>query len=110
MCLFILQKHWPTVQFDPAMTEADEQWSATHRESVDALQRRVSTFVQLLSQRPETNIVCVSHGVFIEVCLNMFTDVLDRGNQRVYNCDMFAGECVSKNGQFLRFQNFRQIK
>ena len=92
------------------MAEADEQWSATHRESVNELQARCKKFVELLPQRPETNIVCVSHGVFIEVCLNMFTNVLDKGNQRVYNCDMFAGECVSLNGKFIRFQNFRQVK
>ena len=92
------------------MTDEDEQWSETKRESMNELVERVKQFVNMLVGRPETNICCVSHGVFIEVCLNLYTNVLDREkNQRVYNCDMFAGEVVSSNGKFLRFQNFSQI-
>jgi broad specificity phosphatase PhoE len=93
------------------MTERDEAWSATHRESMDELGARVTNFLQTLAQRSETNILVVSHGVFIEVCLNRFCPAaLGHGSRRVYNCDMFAGECVSIQGRFLRLQHFRQIR
>jgi broad specificity phosphatase PhoE len=93
------------------MTERDEAWSATHRESMDELAARVTNFLQSLAQRSENNILVVSHGVFIEVCLNRFCPAaLGYGSRRVYNCDMFAGECVSFQGRFLRLQHFRQIR
>jgi hypothetical protein len=67
--------------------------------------------MQELVQRPETNIVVVSHGVWIEVCLNMLCPgALEHGRRRVYNCDMFSGECVSANGQFLGLEKFELIQ
>lgn len=93
------------------MTEDDQAWSPRIRETIDQLQNRVAEFLSnCLVQRPETNIVIVSHGVWIEACFHRFCpEALDHGKRRVYNCDIFAGDCVSKNGKFVRLQNMQQI-
>jgi broad specificity phosphatase PhoE len=68
-------------------------------------------FMQHLVQRPETNIVVVSHGVWIEVCLTMLCpSALEYGQRRVYNCDMFSGECISEDGRFLGLEKFELIQ
>lgn len=105
----LLQKHWPLIQFDPSMTDSDEQWKENSRETLDDVIARVDEFLQWLAKRQETNIVVVSHGVWIECCFRTyFPDVLADG-RRVYNCDCFAGDLVSSQGEFLRLNNFRNI-
>ena len=112
-----LAKHWRNVNFD-TLTESDELWKMDKRETMLELQERVQHFFQnCLVQRSETNIVVVSHGVWIEVCLNLLCpSALEFGNRRVYNCDMFAGECISTISpstgeiQFERLQNFHLIR
>jgi broad specificity phosphatase PhoE len=106
---FILQKHWPMVEFQPEMTENDEKWSASERESWGDIRGRVSIFLSRLVQRGEENIVVVSHGVWIETCLRTHRpDAL--GMRRVHNCDAFACQCISSNdGKFVRLQNVQLI-
>jgi broad specificity phosphatase PhoE len=93
------------------MREEDEEWSPTDRETMNHMARRIGSFFHWLVQCPQSNIVVVSHGVWIEVCFHMCCpEALDNGNRRVYNCNMFSSECVSVNGKFVRLQNVRQIK
>jgi broad specificity phosphatase PhoE len=104
------KKHWPTLEMDPSMMETDEAWKIDARENMSQLGQRVLMFLQLLVQRTEDNIVVVSHGVFIEACLQQHApQALDYGKQRVYNCDMFAMDCVSRDGKFVRIDNTHKI-
>jgi broad specificity phosphatase PhoE len=90
------------------MTQCDERWTSTHRESLDEIYTRVTRFMANLVQRAEENIVVVSHGVFIESCFQLLSpDFLDE--KRVYNLDAFACQCVSKDGKFVRLQNIQKI-
>lgn len=99
------------LEFDSSMTESDEAWSPTSRETLSVLEERITTFLSALVQRPETNIVVVTHGVWIEACLNQHCpEALDHGRQRVYNCDIFIGDCVSEEGKFTGLQNMRLLK
>mmetsp|Transcript_40595 Transcript_40595/g.112799 ORF Transcript_40595/g.112799 Transcript_40595/m.112799 type:complete len:107 (-) Transcript_40595:19-339(-) len=105
-----MQKHWPNLKFDDKMPEHDDAWSPNHRETIHDIQCRISIFLQTLSQRQESNIVVVSHGVWIERCfLTYCPEALDHGNKRVHNCNVFVGECVSRDGRFLRLQNVNLI-
>jgi broad specificity phosphatase PhoE len=99
------------LEFDPSMTETDEAWKATSRETINQIRDRIATFLQTLVERPETNVVIVSHGVWIETCFQVFCpEALDYGQKRVNNCNIFAGECVSnKKGEFVRLQNVHQL-
>ena len=95
---------------DIAITEFDEAWREDMRETVSELRLRISHFFRLLVCRPESNIVVVTHGVWLEECFRSYCpQVLDHGRRRVYNCDMFAVDCVSQNREFVRFDNPRQI-
>ena len=106
----ILQRHWPALAFDPNMTEADTAWRPDARESIQDVQQRIAAFWEFLVQRPEDNIVVVSHGVWIEACIHRYCpEALDHGRQRVYNCDMFAIECNSKDGRFVGVSNARKL-
>jgi broad specificity phosphatase PhoE len=92
------------------MTENDDAWSADRRETIRDIQNRISIFLETLSRREERNIVVVSHGVWIERCLLVhFPEALDHGEKRVHNCNVFVGECISRDGKFLRLQNVNQI-
>lgn len=104
-----LQQQFPMVRFDPAMTEKDERWSETSRETLDQVVARVQDFFRWVVQRPENNVFVVSHGVWIECCLNAFFPLMLQGGARVYNCDCFEAEIVSKNGAFVRMQNVGKI-
>jgi len=93
------------------MTETDEEWSPTSRETVSQLLARIDKFLHILAQRPENNIVVVTHGVWIEACLNAYCpDALDYGRRRVYNCEAFVGDCQSdENAKFIGLQNIRLL-
>lgn len=106
-----LQKHWPMVEFDGHMKEDDEAWSPTKRETIHELRDRVLLFLQQLSTLPQSNILVVSHGVWIETCFRCFCpEALDHGRKRVYNCDLFAGKCSSRNGSFLRLHSVQHLQ
>jgi len=95
---------------DPEMEESDNAWRPDSRENMSELTHRISLFLQMLVQHPEGNIVVFTHGVFIEVCIHQYCpQALDNGRKRVYNCDMFAMDCVSRDGTFLRLDNAHQI-
>ena len=106
----VLERHWPAVLFnDEDMTEHDVQWSPTSRETWDDIRIRLDRFLAWLVLLPQNNIVVVSHGVSIEFLLRTYLPEL-LGDQRVYNTDAFACQCVSNSqGLFVRFQNGRQI-
>uniref|UniRef100_A0A7S2LD04 Phosphoglycerate mutase-like protein n=1 Tax=Leptocylindrus danicus TaxID=163516 RepID=A0A7S2LD04_9STRA len=93
-----LQAKWKNVVFDDNMSEHDELWHPSQRETWEELNARVVSFFDWLSQRPEQNIVIVSHGVWIECCLYAYSPETLTGGQRVYNCNVFGGkfDCVSK--------------
>jgi len=96
------------VQFEERMTEADDKWSPTHRESWGDIQGRVARFFSSLVQLNEENIIVISHGVWIETCFRMYRpEFLEE--RRVYNCDTFACHCISRNGRFMRLQDLKQI-
>ena len=95
---------------DASMTELDEAWREDVRETLNQLRLRISHFLGLLVSRSETNIVVVTHGVWLEQCFALYCpQVLDHGRRRVYNCDMFAVDCVSKDKKFVRFNNPHKI-
>jgi broad specificity phosphatase PhoE len=96
------------LEFDPKLTETDNKWSPSERETMKNIAVRVDCFLQFLSQRPETWIVVVSHGVWIETCFRIHCPEA-LGDRRVYNCDMFAGECVSVGGTFVRLQKIKKL-
>ena len=104
-----LQKHWPFVHFDPAMTETDEKWSESCRETLDDVVGRVTEFFQWLVQQEQTNIFVVSHGVWIECCFRAYFPLMLKDGRRVHNCDVFVSEIVSKDGKFVRMQNLGKI-
>ncbi|KAG7359946.1 histidine phosphatase superfamily protein [Nitzschia inconspicua] len=111
--LSILQQHWPAVQWDPSMTELDEAWQIDVRETIPELLQRIAQFWDFISERPEEFVVVVTHGVWIEACLNhYYPAALEDGRRRVYNCDMFAVDCISekRGGKVLRLENAHQIE
>jgi broad specificity phosphatase PhoE len=74
------------------MTEQDEAWSPHTRETRNDVIRRVHSFFNWVSHQPHKCIAVVSHGVWMECALMEFCpDVLDGGNKRVYNCDVYRG-------------------
>ncbi|CAB9508557.1 phosphoglycerate mutase [Seminavis robusta] len=105
----LLEKHWPFVHFDPSMTDRDEQWSETRRETIDDVVQRVTQFLDWVAKREETNICVVSHGVWIEACFQAYFPMMLENGRRVYNCDFFQGQLVSQNGKFVRLQNLGRI-
>jgi len=108
--LSLLKMHWPMLNFEP-MTEHDDLWTATGRETIAQLQERILKFLGILIQMAESNVVVVSHGVWIEACLNMLCpEALNHGSRRVYNCDVFCGDCISEDGKVVRLQNVQLIQ
>jgi len=106
----LLRRYWPVLEMDPAMTEMDETWQKDTRETLNDLRLRISRFLRLLVGRPETNVVVVTHGVWLEEFFRLHCpEVLDHGRKRVYNCDMFAFDCVSHENNFVRLENPHQI-
>jgi len=105
----VLERHWRGVQFDAEMTELDELWRPDRRETWDDIRARVRKFLDVLSVRPEGNVVVVSHGVWIECCLHVGCPGFLAGGRRVYNCDAYACRVVSRSGKFLRLEDVRQV-
>lgn len=97
------------IHFDPAMPEEDECWSPVERETLHDIGRRVNEFLDWLVKRPETHVVVVSHGVWLECCFHAHSPETLQNGDRVYNCDLFAAECLSENGKFLALENVRRI-
>jgi broad specificity phosphatase PhoE len=98
------------LMFDSAMPETDEAWSPIWRETTSQVRERIGIFLQSLVQRPEANIAVVSHGVWIEAMLNHYCpEALDHGRRRVYNCDIFIGDCISEDDKFMGLQNMRLL-
>ena len=88
----------------------DDDWKPDRRENYNNVIARVNHFLRQLVKRPEQNIVVVSHGVWIECCFYAhFPSALANGD-RVRNCDMFAAECISVDGNFDSLQNVRRIE
>ena len=98
------------LQIDPKMKELDEAWQEERRETISELGLRISLFLEFLVSRSENNIVVVTHGVWLEECFRLYCpSVLDNGRRRVYNCDMFALDCVSRDRRFLKLEKPHQI-
>jgi broad specificity phosphatase PhoE len=106
-CKSVLQQHFFMIQFDPAMTEDDTCWLPETRETWDHVRERVHEFLAWIVERQEATMIVVSHGVWMEACLQG-TGAL-RDGQRVHNCDAFLCHVVSNGGQFLRLENGTQI-
>jgi broad specificity phosphatase PhoE len=70
------------------MTELDEAWSSTQRETIGDVERRIGRFLDWLVSLPYQRIVVVSHGVWMECLLRQF-NALPNG-QRVFNTDAYA--------------------
>jgi broad specificity phosphatase PhoE len=115
----VLKQHWPLVEWDTTnistMAETDISWQPDKRETIPDVLHRIAQFWDLVVQRPEEDIVVVTHGVWMEACLNQYCPTaLNHGQRRVYNGNMFAMDCVSQQQQghiikFLRLENVRQI-
>lgn len=97
------------IDFDPTMTDEDQAWQPDHRETMTDIERRVDESLAWLVQRTESNIVVVSHGVWIECCLQRYCRRILEGGRRVYNCDAFSCEAVSENGRLVRLDHAKQI-
>jgi broad specificity phosphatase PhoE len=97
------------------MTNEDEAWKLTERETVPDVLTRINLFLQWLVTRSENNIVVISHGVWIECFFHAHSpetllDSSEAPADRVRNGDLFVGECVSLHGQFQRMENVRRIE
>lgn len=105
-----LQKHWPQVQFDNNMSETDRYWTPTKRETWQDVGERIQAFLTWLCQqhRHAQCIVVVSHGVWIETCLGIYSPGA-LGDKRVHNCDAYATTLQSQNGKVLGLSNVRLI-
>ena len=90
------------------MSELDKYWSPTQRENWQDVGNRVKAFLSWLCQRKEECIVVVSHGVWIETCLNNFSPGA-LGDRRVYNCDAYATTLLSRNGQVLGLTDVKLV-
>ena len=90
------------------MVDGDIYWKETEREPWGDVHSRIQRFFSLLVNRPETNIVIVTHGVWIESCLNMLRPET-LGDRRVYNLDAYTCTCISHDGRFLRLDNVQKI-
>lgn len=96
------------MQFDDGMTEEDELWKPDQREHWSDVQQRVRDFLTWLAQRPENNVVVVTHGVWMECCLEYGCSG-SLGGKRVHNCDAFASLSLSKDGVFHCLEDVRQV-
>jgi broad specificity phosphatase PhoE len=96
---YLQSKFGGNILFDPNMTEQDLWWTPHSRETVDDVVGRIHRFFEWLmspsndSQIGE-NIILVSHGVWIECCLQTLCPEALKDGRRVYNCDVFRGELV----------------
>ena len=87
-----LKSKFPTVTYHPSLTEHDNDWQPNTRETRQDVSRRIHTFFRWLLQQPHNNIAIVTHGVWAECALlNYCPKVLQHGEKRVYNCDVYQG-------------------
>jgi broad specificity phosphatase PhoE len=97
------------VAFDDSMTEDDELWKPDQRETLEGVHERIHEFMEWLVQQPQSHVVVVTHGVFMECCLEYLCQGCLEG-KRVYNCDAYASECQSSHGTFVSLHSVRHIE
>lgn len=66
----MLRTEFPHVDFSLVGTDDDTWHNPDRRETVREVSIRAEKFLQILRERPERNIMVVSHGVFLETFLN----------------------------------------
>ncbi len=92
-----VKSKYPTVAYHPAITEHDTDWQPHTRETRHDVTERARKFFHWLLHQPHDNIAVVSHGVWIECALREYCpEVLDFGNKRVYNCEVYCGNLVGR--------------
>lgn len=98
------------IQFDEMMNENDDLWKDNERETWNDIEIRVDEYIQWQIQRNESNIIIVSHGVFLERFLQKFAPTLfnNDSHRRVYNLDAYAMECISSSSS-IRVENVQLI-
>lgn len=106
----LLVSRWPNIHFDPSIPEQDEAWQLIERESVQDVVHRVNRFLEWLVLRTETNIVVVSHGVWMECCFYAHCRTALSSGDRVGNADLFSAQCISVNGVFQGLHNVQRIR
>lgn len=92
-----LESIWRNVNFD--MTEEDECWRPNRRETLNDIDERIDYFLFWLSKNqkqffgcPEgspSNLLIVSHGVWMECLFRKYFPSVLEGGKRVYNCDIY---------------------
>lgn len=103
----VLKHTWPDMHLASNVTEEDKLWRSDQRETMHALRSRICTFFEynlphLLNQfnvnvTEDQAIIVVSHGVWIECCMHMYTPNALRipgrsAPDRVYNANLFEGK------------------
>lgn len=97
---------FPSFQFDIEMTEEDELWTPMDRETVASIIGRIRKFFHHIASTYTTEIspldpkeneteavvILVTHGVWMECCLNHYAPHLMQGGKRVYNGDVYRAE------------------
>ncbi|KAL7473583.1 hypothetical protein ACHAXS_014135 [Conticribra weissflogii] len=92
-----VKSKYPTIAYHPAITEHDTDWQPHTRETRHDVTERARKFFHWLLHQPHDNIAVVSHGVWIECALREYCpEVLDFGNKRVYNCEVYCGNLVGR--------------
>lgn len=91
------------------MAEHDNNWKEDLRENFSDVNARVERFLSWLVQRPESQIVVVTHGVWMESFFRVHCNAALREDQRVHNCDAFACEILSTDGAFQQVGRTRHI-
>ena len=95
---YLQQKFGAQISLDPHMTELDELWTPQSRETVDEVVKRANQFFTYIMTTNDVSIgdhvLLVSHGVWIECCLQAFCKDALKNGRRVYNCDVYRGELV----------------
>jgi broad specificity phosphatase PhoE len=101
-----LKAQFPCFQFDVQMTEEDELWTCSDRETVASIDERIRKFFRDLAssytteiapsdpkeKEAEAVVILVTHGVWMECCLNHYTAYLMQGGKRVHNGDIYRAE------------------
>ena len=96
--LSYLKATFPNVTFHPKISQEDELWSPNTRETRADVVDRVHSFFDWAMHQPQNCIAVVSHGVWIECALMEFCPkVLNYGDKRVYNCDVYCGTLSCDN-------------
>lgn len=92
-----VKSKFPTVTYHPSISEHDTDWQPNARETSHDVVQRIHNFFTWLALQPHDHIAIVTHGVWIEMALLHYCpEVLDNGNKRVYNCDVYRGQLSTK--------------